>query len=260
MKTNTERFCITRIFKHPNDTILVAKEGRCFTVLKDQYDGLFPSNFQLFFKSATLAITYIYGTQIVLEMKLNKRVLFKKSCSLFPEWEQFFSRYSGIEEELELAVKRYDNHYHFLQLNLGNQLNNVLRYREEILLEYYRDAIPNLVQRLKIENDLIFALTKSWVILTARPIALSDRMKESLFKVTNLPLELPLFSKWCLEEMETLDNLFKRDKHRGCSVNPIRMQLSEVIKHSSKLIPITISDEVIKDYQQRLLTKNETES
>ena len=255
MKTNTRNFCITRIVYHSNDTVLMDKHGKSFTIEKNQYDGPFPNSFQLFFKPPTLYVTYIYGTSIVLEMKLNKRVLFKRKSSCFTEWEQFFNRYSGLEQELELVVRRYDNQCQFLQMNLENQLPNVLRYREEILLKYYKDALPNLVQRLKIENDLIFALTKSWVMISPHSLAYSERLKKALFNAVELPFELPLFTNWCLEEMETLDKLYKKDKHRGCSANLKKIHLSEVIKHSSKLIPITISDEAIKNYQKHLLTK-----
>ena len=238
------KFRITHIKKDTDGLVLSDGNGSSFRVPKSELTASYPSNLRLKFQPARLNITYIYGTNIVLEMRLNNTILYWLPERNFPEWEEFFETYSNTDVEIELSVRHFNEKADILLWNLRHQENDVFRFREELLFKHYGKDVPNMISRLKIENSLIFA------VKSMRGNYGRNKRKDILLHYfedyAHLPTDLPYFVDWCLEEMDILHKLYRQDLAKKISLS--NLEKSQVMKHSSKLIPISISDEKIKEY------------
>lgn len=252
MKKKLKEFRITRIVRDMGEIVFADRKGRLVRIPQSDYKGTYPSVFKLFFRPAVLNVSYVYGTRTVLQIRMNGKIVYSLAENERRKWEKFFADKTDLQIELDLASLYYDENDGILRYNLGNQEKNVLRYREEILLNSYRKSVPDLVARIKIENDLICALLNYRAEVKGRNFS----AKEAAFylkKCTNLPLELPEFEKWCIDEMRALNKLYQEDKKVGCDRDTGRMHLSKVIGHTSELIPVKIEDEAIRTFRQKML-------
>ncbi len=248
MRTRKKTYHINHIQYGVANVTMTDGKGHSFTVPNQANRKTYPSNLRLKLWPATLEVTYIYGTDIRLLMTLNKQLVFCQSEKSFPEWEEFFAKRSETEADIELAVRCYNNDDRLLLYNLYHEYNDVFKIRQEILLKYYRKEVPNLVARLKVENNIICALRGSLDELVGHHFNKRQVFLEKLQNYAGALMEYPSFVNWCLEEMTEMAKLYGRDKQRCCQSTPQGMRTSEVIKRSSKLIPITISDERIQEY------------
>ena len=238
------KFKITHIKKDTDDFVLSDGNGSSFRIPLADFTGSYPSNLRLKFQPARLNVTYIYGTNIILAIRLNNTLLYWQPERNFPEWEEFFETYSNTDAEIELSVRHFDEKADILSWNLSHQERDVFRFREELLFSHYDKDIPNMISRLKIENSLIFA------VKSMRNNHSCNEQKDLLLRYfkdyAGLPTDLPYFVEWCLEEMEILNKLYRQDLAKKISLS--NLEKSQVVKHTSKLIPISISDEKIKEY------------
>jgi len=241
---------IVHIRKNANVVLLIDWKGNSCTLpeLKNCLAKC-PSNLILIFKPVLVTIKYVANTNIVLEVKMGENLVYEMPEKKLKRLQHLFDTHSETEAEIELSLQYYDNRENILWYNLGHQTKDVFKFREEILLRYYRDEIPQLVSRIKLENDLICALTSSWHFFP-------QRTKKEVFKkcleqnigALGALTTYPNFVEWCLQEMEEFDKLYHRDKRNKCHSDLSKLVLSQVIKHSSPLVPISISDEKIQAY------------
>lgn len=250
MKTKDVRFYVSHIDVGPTEIHFRTTNGRAVKVRKGCREFEYPSNFLLLFQKAKLDVTYIYGTDIPLEMKLDNQTIYQQSREKFSQWQKFFEGKDDLQIDIDLALSCYDENEGLLVYNLSQQNKNVFRYREEILLRQYANAIPKLVQRLKIENNLIYAVCSSYFKVFATDLSQKMRLEYCLKECSGLNLEFDCLEKWYLEEMMLLDKLYQQDKENGCHQDLSRIQESRIIRHSSELIPITISDDAINAFKK----------
>ncbi len=246
MRTMLRKFKINHIQKDVEDFVLKDGKGRSFRVPKSDVSPDFPSNLRLKFRPARLNVTYIYGTNIVLEMRLNGALLYWQSEKKFPEWERFFKTYSNTDAEIELSVRHFDERADILLWNLAHQENDVFKFREQLLLSSYCNDLPRMISRLKIENSLIFAVKAMRSHFAQNKHEQKSILLHCFENYANLPSDLPFFVDWCLEEMEILNKLYKQDLSKKITVS--NLGESQILKHTSKLIPICISDEKISEF------------
>ena len=247
MKTMLRKFKINHIKKDTVDLVLSDGNGQSFRIPKFGQSFQLPSNLRLKFQPAKLDVTYIYGTDIVLAMHLNKVLIYHQSEDNFPEWKTFFEMYSNTDAEIELSIRHFDEQTGVLLWNLKHQEDDVFKFRELLLLSHYsNDDLPRLVSRLKIENSLIFAIKEAYQDLKHRQKNRKEILLNCFKEYANLPTDLPFFVEWCLEEMDILYKLYRQDKKRGITL--ANLQDSQIIAHTSKLIPISIEPEKISEF------------
>ena len=247
MKTKLRKMRIVHIRKNANVVTLTDWKGNSFDFpeLKNCLKKC-PSNLILIFKPVLFTIKYAASTNIVIEIKVGKTPVYSMDPKKFEKLQHLFDTHTETEAEIELSLRHYNDKDALLCYNLNCQTNDVFKFREEILLRYYRDEIPHLVSRIKLENDLICALTSSWHFFPRK--TKKEMFKECLEKNFNLLAEYPNFIEWCLQEMDELDKLYRKDKRNKCHSDLSKIVFSQVIKHTSPLLPLSISDEKIQEY------------
>lgn len=249
METKLRKMRIMHIRKNADAVMLTDWKGNSIEIpeLKTCLDRC-PSNLLLVIKPVVFTITYAASTSIAIEVKAGKTLVYRIPQKELSYLNRLFDAHSEIEAEIELSLQYYDNKDTLLWYNLNRQTKDVFKFREEILLRYYRDEIPHLVARIKIENNLINALTSSWHNCSNPRTAKKVLFREYLSRYAKLFERYPNFEKWCLQEMEELDKLYRKDKRNKCHSDLSKLLLSQVVKHSSPLIPVNISDERIQEY------------
>ena len=181
MKKNVIQFRINRVEHKPNKAVIHGNRNQKVEVPRSLFDGLYPENIVLGIICINARVTYIYGTNIVTSVQIADKILFTRSDDEFPEWQKFFAGKTDEEIDIALSIREYNDNADILRDNIANSCLDVFRIRAEILLKHYQDEVPDLVQRLKIEDGII-SVVKHYINWNISPLDIPKHEIVSLIK------------------------------------------------------------------------------